>query len=407
MTADRLATGMDKMRRLRVSAANGRRLFLAAFVGVGLLWAISLSLSAAAEKRDKEHVFAGDGDRQIENGRPGQTKVGDKMRKIYADPFFKQLAPALGRGMNIGNALEAPKEGEWGVTLKEEYFERIKEAGFDSVRIPVCWSAHAAESPPYEIDAKFFERVDWAIDQALKRHLAVIVAMHHYNTLYENPDKQRERFLAIWRQIAEHYKDYPPELALELLNEPHANLTSGKWNPLLKEAIGVVRRGNPRRELVVGPIDYNNFAKLPDLELPEDDRHLIVDFHYYLPYHFTHQGAWWAGEEAQSWLGLKWLGTEAEKKAVTDDLDKAIAWAVAHRRPIVMGEFGAFDKADMESRARWTRFVADEALKRKIGFAYWDFCWVFGAYDLEKNQWIEPLKRALLDAGRLEKTGGK
>ena len=39
----------------------------------------------------------------------------------------------LGRGLNLANALEAPKEGEWGVTLKAEYFRAIKQAGFDSV----------------------------------------------------------------------------------------------------------------------------------------------------------------------------------------------------------------------------------------------------------------------------------
>ena len=49
------------------------------------------------------------------------------------------------------------------------------------------------------------------------------------------------------------------------------------------------------------------------------------------------------------------------------DLDKAIAWAVKHRRPIYLGEFGAYSKADMESRARWTRFVADEALEAEDG----------------------------------------
>src|SRR6476619_6215118 len=69
----------------------------------------------------------------------------------------------LGRGINLGNALEAPKEGEWGVKLKAEYFKTIKEAGFQSVRLPVRWSAHAKTDAPYAIDVKFAERMDWAI----------------------------------------------------------------------------------------------------------------------------------------------------------------------------------------------------------------------------------------------------
>src|SRR5262249_51047843 len=89
----------------------------------------------------------------------------------------------LGRGVNIGNALEAPREGDWGVRLKAEYFQAIKKAGFDTVRLPVKWSAHAKAAAPYTIDAKFAERVDWAIDQALANKLNVVVNVHHYDEM--------------------------------------------------------------------------------------------------------------------------------------------------------------------------------------------------------------------------------
>src|SRR5262245_6092527 len=72
----------------------------------------------------------------------------------------------LGRGINLGNALEAPREGEWGVRLSPEYFRAIRDAGFDTVRLPVKWSAHAKADAPYTIDAKFAARVDWPLDQA-------------------------------------------------------------------------------------------------------------------------------------------------------------------------------------------------------------------------------------------------
>jgi endoglucanase len=52
----------------------------------------------------------------------------------------------MGRGINLGNALEAPKEGDWGVKLKAEYFKAIKDAGFATVRLPVRWSAHAQDT---------------------------------------------------------------------------------------------------------------------------------------------------------------------------------------------------------------------------------------------------------------------
>jgi endoglucanase len=355
--------------------------------GVLMSWfGLLLALSSSAAVNGQEN-----------KSDPPVARSDDKTQKILADPFFKELKPKFGRGINLGNALEAPKEGEWGVTLKAEYFQKIAEAGFDSVRIPVRWSAHAEKSPPYTIDANFLRRVDWAVEQALKNHLIPVLNMHHYDEIFQDPDSHAPRFIAMWRQIAEHYKDYPGELALELLNEPNTKLTADKWNKLLSQGIEAVRASNPTREIVVGPVGWNNIEFLPGLVLPEADRHLVVTVHYYLPFHFTHQGASWAGPDSQSWLGTKWTGSNAERAAIDADLDRAIAWAVEHRRPIYLGEFGTYEKADMDSRVRWTAYVASAAVKRKMGFAYWEFCSLFGAFDPQTNQWREPLKKALLE----------
>jgi endoglucanase len=48
----------------------------------------------------------------------------------HTDPAFAMNA-RLGRGVNLGNALEAPREGAWGVVIKEEFFPLIKEKGFN------------------------------------------------------------------------------------------------------------------------------------------------------------------------------------------------------------------------------------------------------------------------------------
>src|SRR4051794_19893010 len=80
---------------------------------------------------------------------------------------------ALGRGVNFGNALEAPKEGDWGMKLEADYFKHIRAAGFNHVRVPVKWSAHADAKPPYTIDPAFFARIDWVLDQAAANGLGV------------------------------------------------------------------------------------------------------------------------------------------------------------------------------------------------------------------------------------------
>jgi endoglucanase len=85
----------------------------------------------------------------------------------------------LGRGINLDSALDGPQEGAWRVTLEANYFRLIKEAGFNSVRIPIRWSAHASTTAPYDIEMHFFQRVDWAIRQALSRNLAAVINVHN------------------------------------------------------------------------------------------------------------------------------------------------------------------------------------------------------------------------------------
>src|SRR5258708_18972879 len=105
-------------------------------------------------------------------------------------------AKLLSRGVNLGNALEAPAEGEWGLTLKEEYFAEIARAGFNSVRVPIRWSSYAQKEPPYAVDPKFFERIDWVIEQALSRKLAVVVNVHHYDEIDLDPEHHTARLVA-------------------------------------------------------------------------------------------------------------------------------------------------------------------------------------------------------------------
>jgi endoglucanase len=323
----------------------------------------------------------------------GRAHLETRKARNSNDPFRQNAR--LGRGVNLGNALEAPQEGAWGLVLEEVYFQLIAIAGFDAVRIPICWSCHAAPTPPYTIDPNFFARVDWAVEQALSRGLLTIVNMHHYNELFQNPSQQNERYLALWAQIAERYKGHPPELLFELLNEPHDALTAHRWNELLVEVLGVVRETNPDRNVILGPAQWNSLSALSRLELPEDDRHIIVTFHYYDPFPFTHQGAEWA-DNSDAWLGTTWQGSPDEKQAITRDFDLAAAWAEKSKRPLFLGEFGAYSRADIDSRARWTDFVARAAEERGMSWAYWEFGAGFGVFDRSLGQWNVPILHALI-----------
>lgn len=308
----------------------------------------------------------------------------------------------IGRGLNMGNMLEAPSEGAWGVRLDERDFERIAAQGFCSVRIPIRWSAagRAGVAPPYAISDTFFRRTDRAVNAALDAGLAVIIDCHHYEEIFDDPDGQRDRFLSIWRQVAAHYRDYPDTLVFEILNEPHGRLTPPKWNSLLAAALRIIRATNSKRTIVVGTAGWGGAASLDSLVIPPGETNVILTIHFYEPFHFTYQGAEWVGPEAQSWLGTTWSGTPEEKAAVAKALQPVKEFSVRSGIPVFIGEFGAYGRADERSREQWTACCARHFEELGFSWAYWEFCSGFGVYDPGAKTWRPGLLDALLGGAR-------
>jgi len=310
----------------------------------------------------------------------------------FAVVFARTVQPVR-RGMNLGNAMDAPRSGGRRLPEVLGHLDVIRDAGFDTVRLPVVWSYHASARPPFQIPPDFFGAVDELMLGALERDLSVVIDVHHYDELCADPARHHDRYLALWTQIGERYADLPATVRFELLNEPQLRLTGQRWNDLLAEALTVVRDSNPHRDVVVGPAAMNTIAGLADLALPNDEQ-LIVTIHYYLPLRFTHQGAHWL-PHAGDWLGTGW-GSPTERDTVRDDLATATAWARDRARRLFIGEFGTFHLAAPDDRAAWTAHVRTTAEALELPWCYWDFATDFGAYDATAGRWNEHLRVALL-----------
>jgi endoglucanase len=242
------------------------------------------------------------------------------------------------------------------------------------------------------------------VQQSLANGLAVILDFHYYplisftgrETSSEEPGKNRERFLALWTQQAEHYRNSPPEVMFGLLNEPsRQNLGTEGWNKLVAETIPIMRRTNPTRTILVQTANGGGFSTIENLMIPAKESNVIVEVHYYSPGRFTHQQAPWSSNRI--YKDILWTATDSEKKAVTDDIGKVAAWAKTHNRPLYLGEFGAYQAADMPSRARWTSFVARTAEQNGMSWGYWGF-WRcgFDVFDAKTETFTEPLLKALI-----------
>ena len=85
-----------------------------------------------------------------------------------------------------------------------------------------------------------------------------------------------------------------------------------------------------------------------------------------------------------------------EVEALNKAFDKAKAWAQANQRPLLLGEFGAYDRGPIDSRERWTAAVARAAEARGWSWAYWQFDSDFILYDVKRDAWVDPILKALI-----------
>jgi len=274
------------------------------------------------------------------------------------------------------------------------HFAEIHNAGFDFVRLDL--QAFRFMDAQNRLDPAWLAKLDDVVAHARAAGLGVIIDEHDFDRCSEDVELCRARLSAFWAQVAPRFAKVPRhDVAFELLNEPHDKLDGDVWNTLFSQVLGIVRQTNPNRIVVVGPTHWNSLKDLSLLKLP-DDPNLLVTFHYYEPFHFTHQGASWAGD-VKNLHGILW-GTDADRAAVRADFDQVAAWSAANRHPVLLGEFGAYDKSGtpIHMRADWTRTVRREAERHDFGWAYWQFEGDFVVWDMAKQRWVKPILRALV-----------
>ena len=318
----------------------------------------------------------------------GPTRV----EPVVMDSSLPISSPPVSKCINIGSALEAPNEGEWGYTVRQGDLLRIKQAGFDTIRLPVKWSAHTRLDAPYQIEPSFLARVDEILSWAEQVDLKVILNVHHYDELNEDPETHIPRLEAIWDALAAHYAGAPDSLMLETINEPHSNMTIELTDPLNKRVLERIRQDHPDRWVILGTASWGSLDALAQSR-PDYDPKVMLTYHEYSPYDFTHQGAPWADAPA---TGIRW-GTRRDVREMMDELDKAVAIRERLRMPILVGEFGVYEEVPVEHRARWTRTLRQGFEARDLAWCYWDFAGSLKAYDIDREAWLPEIKSALLD----------
>jgi endoglucanase len=327
--------------------------------------------------------------------------------------------PVLGRGLNLGNYFEGEKtasaplnEGSWngGRTAGHSDFARMRAAGFNTVRIPVRWSAQAGDEPPFTIAPVFLDRMHQVVRDALDAGLIVVLNVHHFNELFDAGSKMpwetaRAKLLALWDQIDKAFpvSEYPADkVVFEFLNEPNGRLDSQKWNALVSDLAHLLwvehAAEQEGRVAMVGTTNWGGIDGITTLVLPGlcTPQNTIVTVHCYDPFHFTHQAAEWVSGSS-AWVGTRWTGSDSEIRELKSRFDKVDSWNKTRGLRIFLGEFGVYSKASKpEDRVLWANAMAREAEARGWGLAWWEYNQGFGLFNPVSGAWRTSLLKALV-----------
>ncbi|MBQ2955874.1 MAG: glycoside hydrolase family 5 protein [Clostridia bacterium] len=335
----------------------------------------------------------------------GQVMI-PELKNIYRFDMPESEALAFTRqmkiGWNLGNTFDAINDGNvrdemtietaWvGVKTSEEMIVALKDAGFNTIRIPVSWHNHVS-GKDFTISEKWLSRVQEVVDWAIGQDMFVILNTHHdVYPEYCYPSREHyataEKYItSIWTQLSARFVDYGDHLIFESMNEPRLKDTAVEWwfeegnqqalesaecvNLLNQAFVNTVRAGGGQNEsrylMVPGYCAAPGFACADYFRLPEDtaENKLIVSVHAYTPYSFA--------------LDLK--GTDkftafgaASTQEIAVFMNSLYKKFIQNGVPVVIGEFGALEKnGNLQARVDFAAYYVAAASARGIPCCWWD-----------------------------------
>jgi len=349
---------------------------------------------------------------------------------LFAQTSPYDMVSQMGRGINLGNVLSAPAEGNWSPAVEEQYFIDVATAGFTNVRIPIDFFGtrttgdtsgyssaagtsgnYSGTSADYTVLLAYLDRIEQVIEWSLNQGLVTILDFHGSNlksefiytfdideTEYTHPTSAKraadnEKFRAIWAQVADRFKEHSENLLFEVINEPYFHMSKADMDTLNTDVLAVIRASggsnDTRNVIITGGTGTSHEAPLQiEPSIIAGDSYLIATFHYYQPFDFT-------SSSADSRFVYSW-GTAEDKNTLTARFDEVSSWASVNQIPVFVGEFGAdnsggynYSTGDLNvisnnatgfanggpentSRVEYHRFVAEQAINRGFSFAAWD-----------------------------------
>ncbi|WP_238987184.1 cellulase family glycosylhydrolase [Confluentibacter flavum] len=340
-----------------------------------------------------------------------------------------QLAAKMHMGINFGNTMESPNEGDWqNSKLTESYIKFVKQIGFNAVRLPVGWVySHLSDPEKMKIDPAWLERVKEVVGWCVENDMYVVLNCHgDWGWLEDNVTPAMQESVnakqkAIWEQIATTMRDFDERLIFAGTNEPKADNAEqmailDSYHQTFVKAVRATGGKNSYRVLVVqgprtnGELTYNLMNTLPVDPVPN---RLMVEIHNYTPATFTivldgdvswgNMVYYW-GAGNHSTIEPERNATYGEEDEILDEFQKMKQKFVDKGIPVVLGEYASFRRTasskfvpkDLDMHNKSVEYWATYVTKQAKAHGLLPFWWEVGATLDRANNVVKD--QALLDA---------
>jgi len=354
----------------------------------------------------------------------------------FALPKATEIYPNMGLGYNIGNTMEVPGNPTgWGNSFPDAaYVKAIKDAGFNTVRIPCAWNSHASNGT---INAGWLDSVKTVVDLVINNGMYAILNSHwdegwledevfsgghidrNGNQATTDSSKVRALQEGYWKQIADYFKTYDEHLIFASANEPGVNdhrggsaangYTDNGQLAFNEDRMTILKRlheaclravrtsgGNNATRIVVVQAPRTEIDKVPLLSAqyptdPAGDGYTMAEVHFY-PYQFSLMTS---GDESWGKMFYYWedqtpgndaahtcSGSSLGSKSSIDQLFSGLKSTFYDKGiPVVIGEMGAVKrfsltgdnlKAHLKARAAWYGYTVAAAKKNGLVPCVWD-----------------------------------
>ena len=291
------------------------------------------------------------------------------------------------RGMGFDGYYEG-RNRTW-MTRKDVYTGLVAK-GFDHVRLPVDFRDYSSYDSSTGVatlkettttgywwnqtQGPGFSTFDTIISNAIDAGLYIVLDFHGWFYIDPTDAASTNQFVALWKAVAERYKDYPNKLVFELANEPKDNSHYTAVCNMQKAAIAEIRKTNPTRLILFDPGDASQpwvltrSANHAEVSLPAGDNNIAVVVHCYNPGEFTHQGETWSNPSYTSQVRL----TDSHRGTLNWDLNQCRLYMEGTGNKLVMNEFNVSQKlADRGDITEYLSIVTRFCEANRIPWAPW------------------------------------